>query len=234
MRIFACALLGYLLGCLNPAYVIGRINGRDLKKEGSQNAGASNALLLIGKGAAVFIALFDIFKATLACRLAARLVPVLSFAAELAGAFAIIGHIHPFYLRFRGGKGTACLGGVMLAVDWRLLLILLGFETVLVVLSDYLCVMPITAALIIPPLYGLLGDGGVGWLLNGRGGWMGAAALGLAMLAILIANIKNIKRVLRGTELRISYLWRKDREAELARVSANEARFAQEQQMKKK
>ena len=225
-----CILFGYLLGSVNPAYIIGRIKGTDIRRHGSKNAGASNALLLLGKFAAVFSALFDICKAAVACRLAALLFPRLSLAREIAGAFAIIGHICPFYMNFRGGKGTACFGGVLLAIDWRLLLILLAAELVLVLITDYLCVMPITAACIFPVLYGVLGDSGIGWLLHGSGGWAGACVLAVAMLAILGANVHNIRRLIHGTELRFSYLWRKDREAEVARVRENEARWEAQKQ----
>jgi len=232
LTLILCVLFGYLLGCINPAYIIGRLHGVDLRKKGSQNAGASNALLLVGKLAAVFSAVFDIAKAALAFWLAPLLFKKLALAAEIARVCAILGHIFPFYMKFRGGKGTACLGGLLLAIDWRLLLILLAAEIVLVLITDYLCVMPITAAVAVPVLYGVLGDGGLGWLLNAKGGVGGVILLCVGMVAILLGNIKNIRRLVHGTELRFSYVFRKDREVEIARIRENQARWDREKEEK--
>lgn len=224
-NLILCVLFGYLLGAINPAYVLGRLRGVDLRKKGSQNAGASNAWLLVGKFAAIFSAIFDITKAALAVRLAPLLFSKLPLAAEIAGSSAIIGHIFPFYMKFRGGKGTACLGGVMLAIDWRLLLILLAVEIVIVLVTDYLCMMPITAAAVIPVLYAVLGDDGSGWLLHATGGIGGAAVLGVAMAVILVVNVKNIRRILHGTEMHFSFVWSKEKQKELARIRENQARW---------
>ena len=62
-KILLCILFGYLVGCINPTYIIGRLRGIDVRKHGSGNAGASNALILMGKYIGIFSALFDIFKA---------------------------------------------------------------------------------------------------------------------------------------------------------------------------
>lgn len=219
-KLILCMLFGYGLGCINPAYIMGRLRGIDLRKSGSKNAGASNAILLLGKLAGIFSALFDITKAAVAFWLAPVILSDLPLAAEIAGACAIIGHIFPFYMKFRGGKGTACLGGVLLAMDWRLLLILLAVEIVVVLITDYLCMMPITAAVVIPVLYGVLGDSGLGWLLNAKGGLDGALVLSVAMVVILLVNIKNIRRLIHGTEMRFSYVWMsaEDRQKELIRI----------------
>ena len=224
-KVILCALLGYLLGTINPAYILGRLRGMDIRQSGSKNAGASNALLLLGRSAAICSALFDIAKATAAYLLAPLLFEDLFLSAEIAGCCAILGHIFPFYMKFRGGKGTACLGGVLLAIDWRLLLILLAIELLVALLSDYLCMVPITAAPLTPVLYGLLGKSGFDLLLHAQGGWWGAAVLSIAMLAILFSHVKNIKRLLRGTELHLSYVWSKDKESELARIRENESRY---------
>ena len=228
-KIILCFLFGYLLGGINPAYIFGRIRGIDIRKKGSKNAGASNAVILLGKAVGIFSAIFDIAKAAAAFWLA----PVifnqfggLPLAAEIAGVAAIVGHIFPVYMKFRGGKGTACLGGVLLAIDWRLLLIMLAVEILLVLVTDYLCLMPITAVLIIPVLYGLLGSDGNGWLLNATGGWWGAAILAVSSVVVLIVNIKNIKRILHGTEMHLSYAWSKNKQAELDRIQTNEERWA--------
>lgn len=224
-KLILCILFGYGLGCINPAYIIGRLHGIDLRKNGSKNAGASNAVILLGKFVGIFSAIFDIAKAAAAFWLAPLIFADLSLAAEIAGASAIIGHIFPFYMKFRGGKGTACLGGVLLAIDWRLLLILLAIEIVVVLIIDYLCMMPITAAAVIPVLYIVFGDECLGWLLNAKGGVGGALVIAGAMAVILLVNIKNIRRLIHGTEMRFSYVWSKDKEGEINRIHENQARW---------
>lgn len=233
-KIILCALFGYVLGTVNPAYIMGRLRGIDIRKNGSKNAGASNALILIGKFAAIFSALFDIMKAAAAFWLAPVIFSGVPLAAEIAGVGAVIGHIYPFYMKFRGGKGTACLGGLLLAVDWRLLLILLALEIGIAVLTDYLCMVPITASVALPLIYGFFGDAGLGWLYFARNGWQGAAVLSIATLILLLVNIKNINRILHGTEMHFSYVWTKDKEAEIARVRGNEARWEARKQEKKR
>lgn len=62
--------MGYLIGCISPSYLIGRKKGYDVRTSGSCNAGASNTVIMAGKAAGIFVALFDILKATAACKLA--------------------------------------------------------------------------------------------------------------------------------------------------------------------
>ena len=227
-EIILCALTAYLVGCINPAYIIGRIKGMDIRKKGSGNAGASNALILMGKAVAVFSALFDIFKAAGVMWLAPVIFKNVPFIAEVAGVSCAVGHIFPILMHFRGGKGLACLGGILLAIDYRLLLIMLAIEIIVVLLVDYICVIPITASIAIPVLYGVLGDLGIGWLRRADGGFVAIAVLCLITVVILCKHVHNIRRILHGTELRFSYMWMKDRDAEIARVRENQARWDRE------
>ena len=217
-KILLCILFGYLIGGINPSYIIGRIRGFDIRKKGSGNAGASNAMILMGKAVGAFSAIFDIGKATGAFFLAPLLFRDLSLASEIAAVACILGHMFPAYMKFRGGKGLACLGGLLIAIDWRLFLILFALELVLCLLCDYICVVPITASIIIPVLYGLLGSAGTGWLLFADDGWPGALVLAVASIGILARHVENIIRIFKKQELHLSYLWSKDKDAELARI----------------
>lgn len=107
--------MGYLIGCISPSYLIGRKKGYDVRTSGSCNAGASNTVIMAGKAAGIFVALFDILKATAACKLGAVLLPELEYAWQITGVSCVVGHMFPVFLGFRGGKGFACLGGVVLA-----------------------------------------------------------------------------------------------------------------------
>ena len=150
MSSFLCILIGYGVGMINPSYLIARARGFDIRKSGSGNAGASNAVITMGKGVGIFSALFDIFKAFFVTVCAGALFPETICARELAGCACILGHIFPAVMGFRGGKGLACLGGLILALDWRLFLILLAGEMLLAFAVDYICVVPMTAAVIFP------------------------------------------------------------------------------------
>lgn len=221
LKIILCILFGYLVGNINPSYIIGRLRGFDIRKKGSGNAGASNAVITMGKGVGVASAVFDILKATAVYLLAPLMFGDLALAAELAGAACIIGHIFPVVMKFRGGKGLACLGGVMLGMDWRFFLIALAAEICLVLLVDYICIAPITASILTPLCYVWFGADYLDWLMFAENGWIGAAVLGVASLVILSRHVQNIRRIVTGTEMHFSYLWSKDKEAELDRVRRN-------------
>ena len=126
LQTLACLLLGYLLGSLSPSFLAGKLRGYDVRESGSGNAGASNTVILAGRFAGLIVALLDILKATCAWWLCAALFPGLRLSGILGGVGAILGHMFPLWLRFHGGKGLACLGGVILAYDWRTLLLMLA------------------------------------------------------------------------------------------------------------
>lgn len=203
-RLFLCALTGYLIGGINPAYIIARIKGFDIRKHGSGNAGASNAVITMGKKVGIFSAIFDIFKAVgSVCLTRYVILPGVPFAACLAGSSCIIGHIFPVFMRFRGGKGLACLGGVILALNPMVFTVLLCLELILVLIIDYICIVPITASVIYPVLYGSI-----------AGDSIGALIFIAVTVVILYKHMENVRRIRNGTEAHFSYLWKKDREIE--------------------
>ncbi len=212
MEILFCILIGYFIGCINPSYIIGKLKGIDVKKSGSGNAGASNALILFGKLFGAFCALFDIFKAWFATLLCVEL-----FEDELPVAFAvsaaavILGHIFPFYTKFRGGKGLACLGGVILKYNPVIFLILLAGALVVVFITNYICFVPMTASLAFTIIYGIQRDDFVGTLI-----------LLIPFVVILIKHSENIRRIMKGTEFRFSYLWNKQKEYERMNITPEE------------
>ena len=206
LAIIGSILIGYLIGCINPSYIVARIKGFDIRRRGSGNAGASNAVITMGKTIGILSAIFDIAKAFFAVWLATRLFADFLFAGEIAGTMCIFGHTLPFYMRFRGGKGLACLAGVILYYDWVVFLIMLGAEVVVVLVTDYLCFVPITASIAFPVVYFI--RGGEETRLIGALIYFAATAL------ILIKHIENLHRIRTGREMHFSYLWRKDKEME--------------------
>ncbi|MGN1445913.1 MAG: glycerol-3-phosphate acyltransferase [Eubacteriales bacterium] len=203
-----CILMGYFIGCINPAYLFARIRGFDIRKTGSGNAGASNAVIVMGKTVGIISAILDIAKAVLSVRLAILLFPKLVYAGEIAGVACILGHIFPVFMGFRGGKGLAALGGVILAFDPRVFLIMLLLEILLIFITDYICFTAITASVIFPILHGFM-----------TGQVIGALILAIAAPAILYKHMENLRRIKAGTEAHFSLLWHRDKEAQ--RLEAN-------------
>jgi glycerol-3-phosphate acyltransferase PlsY len=208
MPAISCILLGYLIGCINPAYIVGKRKGFDIRKRGSGNAGASNAVIVMGKKAGVLSALFDIFKAVLVVSLATKLFADLVYAKILAGVSCIVGHIFPASMGFRGGKGLACLGGLILAYDWKIFLIRLLAELLIAFAVDYICVVPITASLAFPVIYAVQSKEPIGTFI----------LLGCAVV-ILFKHMENLQRIRNGSEAHFSFLWKRDEE--IARLTEN-------------
>ena len=201
MKIFVCVLIGYLIGTLNPAYFISKMKGFDIRKKGSGNAGASNALIVLGKAAGVICAVFDMAKTCVAIGLAEYLFPGFEYAFALSGVACILGHIFPFYMKFKGGKGLACIGGMVLKFDRKIFFIMLAIEVILVLIVDYIFVVPLSAAVIFPVVYGIVTKV-----------ILGSAILFIGTGAIFYRHKENILRLQAGTEARFSLLWNKDEE----------------------
>lgn len=197
--------VGYTLGGINPAYVVGLRNGYDIRKKGSGNAGATNTMILEGKKAGIFVMAFDISKAAVSVGLCRRLFPGFASAGETAGAACILGHMFPARLNFRGGKGLACLGGTILAFGVEDFALALFMSSVLLLSTKYLCTVPISASVFYPVYHGLT-----------SGNWEGAAILGTVALPIFAKHMENLRRIAAGKELRVNFLW--DRDEELSRI----------------
>ena len=209
MKYLICVLIGYLIGSINPSYIISKLRGGDIREKGSGNAGASNALIVYGKLIGVFCALFDIGKAFFAVWLMQSAFSGLPLVFALTAVACILGHVFPFYMRFRGGKGLASLGGVVLAYNWLVFLIMLTGAIIIGLITNYICFIPITAAIVFPIIYGVLNKDVIGSLI-----------LYVASVVILLKHRQNIKRIRNGTEMHLSYLWNK--EEEIARVQKNQ------------
>lgn len=155
MDILLCILTGYLLGCLSPAAFLSKLKKKDLRREGTGNLGATNVTMVLGKKYGALVLLFDIVKAFAAVKLAQALFPAFTASGLTAGAAAVAGHIYPFYLKFKGGKGLAAFGGLILGVDPLMLAVLVAFSLALMFMVNYSVVMPMSAAVLFPILYGV-------------------------------------------------------------------------------
>jgi glycerol-3-phosphate acyltransferase PlsY len=187
--------LSYLAGCFNTAYFLGKKKKINVLESGSKNPGASNAMVTMGWKAGVLVGAADIFKCALSvfvARLVFPTIPEMWFVAVLG---CILGHMFPFYMKFKGGKGLACLVGALLALHplafaaGGLLIIIITLATDYIVISTY------TLSLLFPVFAFFYGE------------WQGASGLVCCIIAAVISlliiakHFINFKRLLAGTEI---------------------------------
>jgi len=116
LQMLLALLVGYLLGSIPFGLILTRLSGKgDVRKVGSGNIGATNVLRAAGKGAAAATVVFDTLKATAAVLIARALWPGTEV---FAAAGALVGHLYPVWLKFRGGKGVATYLGLLIALLW--------------------------------------------------------------------------------------------------------------------
>ncbi len=120
MERIICVCIGYAFGLLQTGYLYGRLHHIDIRKQGSGNAGTTNALRTLGWKAGAVTLLGDAFKCVFAVLAVqqifknshADILPLLSM---YAGMGAVLGHNYPFYMKFKGGKGIAATAGLLLS-----------------------------------------------------------------------------------------------------------------------
>lgn len=186
MNLAVSMVLGYLIGSISPSALISKIKKKDIREHGTGNLGATNTLINFGRGFGVFVMLFDFFKAFAAVKLAQWICPDKAYAGIVGGSMAVIGHVFPFYLRFKGGKGLASYGGMILALNPVLFLILLGITVAAMFIANYGVAMPMSAALLFPIMYGIHMQS---WVC-------GLIALGISAV-IATTHFSNIGKALR-------------------------------------
>ena len=190
MQYVLAILLGYLLGCSSMAFYIGKLKKKDIRTAGSGNLGASNATVLFGWGAGVAVALHDIGKAVIAVFLAKWLFPELEYAGAAAGVACVLGHIFPFYLGFRGGKGLASYFGMTLALNWKLALIVAAVIVLATLITDFISVGALSSIVVVP-VYMVIATHNL--LLVG--------ILCVATLVMFVKHWENIIRIAKGEEI---------------------------------
>lgn len=149
--VFTAVLIGYIFGCFQTAYIVGRIVKRiDIRNHGSNNAGASNVTMVLGWKYGVLTAIVDILKASLAVVLVGIMFPSSKELLFIAGSFAIIGHIFPFFLKFKGGKGAASFIGMLLVIDMRIAIIAVITIVIITLVVDYIALGSIAMFITLP------------------------------------------------------------------------------------
>ena len=191
-----CILIGYGIGCIETAHVVGKLWKVDLRQHGSGNLGTTNALRVLGKKAGAMVFIGDILKSVIAFLICRAIFRDNGTIAGLFGsAGAILGHNYPFYLNFKGGKGIAVMIGMTAALafttDIRLALptAIIGFG--LAFATRYVSVGSLAFAVTLPISCYLLG--------------YGKEVVVITLCASALAfwrHRKNIKNLINGTENR--------------------------------
>lgn len=188
---YLISILGaYLLGSVSMAYFLTKRKNIDARTSGSGNLGASNTKVLLGWGPAVLVAVHDIGKGLVAVLAARFLFPDLEYAGAAAGVGCVLGHIFPFYLGFRGGKGLATFLGMTAALDWRVALGVALLLVVITVVTDYIALGTIAVSVAVPVA-----------LLILTGNWAQPLILSAATVVMLFKHRDNLARIKNGTEI---------------------------------
>ncbi|MFP4057336.1 MAG: glycerol-3-phosphate 1-O-acyltransferase PlsY [Candidatus Brocadiia bacterium] len=207
LRIIVGTALAYLLGAVPFGLLVGLARGVDIRRHGSGNIGATNAMRVLGKPMGMAVHALDIGKGFAASFLIARLaaggraeaVPALGIA---CGSAAILGHVFPLYLKFRGGKGMATSLGAFLGLAWLPTLmgaaVWLGVKTA----TRYVSLASMAAVAAVPLAMALVPDP----LRGGERTWCRAELVGFAAavaLLVIVRHRANIGRLLRGVEHKV-------------------------------
>lgn len=182
--------LGYLLGSSNLAYWLAKWNNVDFRKGGSGNLGASNTTILLGWKAGVLVGIHDIGKAVLAVLLAKLLFPGQEYVGAAAGVSAVLGHVFPFYLRFKGGKGLASFLGMVAALNWKVGLVIAALLVLITLVTDFISLGTLTVSVAAPVGF---------FLITGR--VILPLILAVASVVLIFKHIENIHRLLNRTEI---------------------------------
>ena len=183
-------IAAYLIGSSNMALYLSKLRHVDDRAGGSGNLGASNATLLMGWWAGILVAVHDIGKSALAVILARLVFPELAHIGAVAGVACVLGHIFPFYLGFRGGKGFASYLGMTLALNWKFALVIMALVVVVTLVTDYI-VMGTTLTVLSAPVY--LGFAAHSLVL--------ALILCIATAVIVYKHRRNYVNIWKGTEI---------------------------------
>lgn len=186
--------IAYLLGSIPFGYLLVRIfRNEDIRTQGSGNIGATNVARSGAKGLGLATLLLDMAKAFAGVAIAKYLAPGMYDVAVAAGVAAILGHVFPVWLGFRGGKGVASGLGVMLALCWQAGLAGVAVFVVVFALTRYVSLASVIAAVAFP-FFGF-------YFVTKRTPLVVFGFVSIPLL-IIVKHHANIRRLLNGTESR--------------------------------
>ena len=203
-------LVAYLLGSISFSVIISKkMAGFDVREKGSGNAGATNMLRSVGKKGAIFTLIGDCLKGVVAILFAIIVGKIAkntdkALLVQLAGIAVVLGHTFPIFFGFKGGKGVATSLGVLLISNWQIGLICLVFALVLMVLTKMVSLGSCGAAVLYPVLT-LFINQHYTVLTEGKSGKAYLIYSIILAVIVLYNHRSNIKRLLNGTENKLSF-----------------------------
>jgi len=193
LLLILCAVIGYLLGSINSAVIVGKVfYKKDVREYGSKNAGLTNTLRVFDKKAAVMVLVGDILKGVMACVIGSLISP--QYGLIIGGLMAVIGHNWPLYFKFKGGKGVLTSATVILMFDWKIGLIVLGIFIIIVAITKYVSLGSILASTSLV----------IFAIIMGKDIVFIAVSIILASL-IIYRHKQNVKRLLKGEENKLQF-----------------------------
>ena len=195
-KVILTVIIGYLLGCISAAYLIGKKFGHiDIRQYGSGNAGTTNMLRTMGIKYAAPTLLLDMLKAA-AAALLGWLIMGSRWGIAIGGYTAVLGHTFPFYMDFKGGKGVAAICGVLMVLNPVLGIILLVLGILANLIVKIYSLVSIIGILVAAVCYTIFANGDAPTIVFA---WV-------AFIQIVISHLPNIKRLLSGTESKMTSL----------------------------
>ena len=200
------AIIAYCIGSINFSVILSKkLAGFDIRQKGSGNAGSTNMLRSAGKKAAILTLICDILKGVIAIGIAILIGNIFSVTdkallVQIAGIAVVVGHTYPIFFWFKGGKGVAPSLGVIIIANWQIGLICLVFALVLMALTKMVSLGSCGAAVLFPVLVLFINQN---YIISEGSGYFIFSIL-LAIL-VLFNHRSNIKRILNGTENKLSF-----------------------------
>lgn len=204
------AIIAYCIGSINFSVIISKkMAGFDIREKGSGNAGSTNMLRSVGKKAAAITLVCDILKGVVAIIISIIIGNIVEgtnkeLLLQIAGIAVVVGHTFPIFFEFKGGKGVATSLGILLMSNWQIGLICLVFALALMILTRMVSVGSCGAAVLFPVLTLFINDNYTILEAEKKGSTYFIYSVILAAI-ILYNHRSNIKRLLNGTENKISF-----------------------------
>ena len=202
------AIIAYAIGSINFSIIISKkVAGFDVREKGSGNAGSTNMLRAVGKGAAAITLLCDILKGVVPAIIAVIIGKFTgdnvdaNILVQVAGIAVVIGHTFPIFFQFKGGKGVATSLGVLLITNWQIGLICLVFALLIITLTKMVSLGSITAAVLFPVLTVFMHS--EHYISKSETSYF---LFSIILAVIVIFNHRsNLGRILNGTENKLSF-----------------------------
>ena len=204
------AIIAYCIGSINFSVIFSKkFAGFDVREKGSGNAGSTNMLRSVGKKAAALTLICDVLKGVVAIVIAIILGNIFQdlnkeLLLQIAGIAVVLGHTFPVFFQFKGGKGVATSLGILLMSNWQIGLICLVFGIVLIALTRMVSLGSCAAAVLFPVLTLFINDHYT-VLTEGKQGNVYLVYSIILAIIVLYNHRSNIKRILNGTENKLSF-----------------------------